>query len=421
MGETIIENARNAWEHGVGDTPYDVVIVGAGISGAILAKVLGSEGKRVLILEAGTAQALTNYLDRLEDFYLSNTKDPESPYPNDPDAPEPSVLDIQNIQGTTPDTNGYFVQMGPLPFGSTYTRTMGGTTLHWLGTCLRMLPEDFKIRTLYGQGLDWPISYDDLLNYYNLAEREIGVSADVREQEYLGVHFTKDYVYPMFKIPQSYLDKTLARGVRGMTVELEGGTYPVDVTSTPQGRNSMPNPAYAGGKGYTPAGATYNPDLGQRCDGNTSCVPICPIQAKYSALKTLIKTEAKQVDILTQAVASRILFDKASGRVTGIEYKAYADPASPVHKIGIAKGTVYALAAHAVENAKLLQASGITSRSGLIGKNLMDHPVLLTWGLAPEKVWAYRGPLSTSGIESLRGGKFRSRRAAFRVEIGNDG
>ena len=31
---------------------YDVVIVGAGIAGAILAKVLGQKGKRVLILEA---------------------------------------------------------------------------------------------------------------------------------------------------------------------------------------------------------------------------------------------------------------------------------------------------------------------------------------------------------------------------------
>src|SRR6185437_3847291 len=53
--------------------------------------------------------------------------------------------------------------------------------------------------------------------------------------------------------------------------------------------------------------------------------------------------------------------------------------------------------------------------------NLMDHPVMLTWGLLPHKIWCFRGPLSTSGIETMRTGSFRSRQAAFRVEIGNEG
>jgi choline dehydrogenase-like flavoprotein len=54
----------------------------------------------------------------------------------------------------------------------------------------------------------------------------------------------------------------------------------------------------------------------------------------------------------------------------------------------------------------------------------MDHPYYVPWGLLPETatpVWPYRGPLSTSGIESARDGEFRSRQAAFRVDIGNEG
>jgi choline dehydrogenase-like flavoprotein len=51
----------------------------------------------------------------------------------------------------------------------------------------------------------------------------------------------------------------------------------------------------------------------------------------------------------------------------------------------------------------------------------MDHPIILTWGLLPDKIWAYRGPGSTSGIPSFRDGKFRSQHSAFRVEIGNWG
>lgn len=82
---------------------------------------------------------------------------------------------------------------------------------------------------------------------------------------------------------------------------------------------------------------------------------------------------------------------------------------------------VVVLAAHAIENAKLLLLSGLGNRSGQVGRNLMDHPVLLTWGLLPERVGPYRGPGSTSGFEGFRAGPARRRRAPFRIEIGNWG
>ena len=53
----------------------------------------------------------------------------------------------------------------------------------------------------------------------------------------------------------------------------------------------------------------------------------------------------------------------------------------------------------------------------------MDHPVYLAWGLMPAAApfYGYRGPQSTSGVETLRDGPFRRRRAAWRIEIGNGG
>jgi choline dehydrogenase-like flavoprotein len=51
----------------------------------------------------------------------------------------------------------------------------------------------------------------------------------------------------------------------------------------------------------------------------------------------------------------------------------------------------------------------------------MDHPIQLSWALAKDPVYPYRGPLSTSGIEILRDGTFREERGAFRIEIANDG
>jgi choline dehydrogenase-like flavoprotein len=107
--------------------------------------------------------------------------------------------------------------------------------------------------------------------------------------------------------------------------------------------------------------------------------------------------------------------------VTGVEYLHYESPGSPKHRTAVARGRTYVLACHALENAKLMLMSGLQAPNGLVGANLQDHPTMLAWGLAPEQVGAYRGPISTSGIEDLRAGAFRSEHAAFRMEIGNDG
>lgn len=138
------------------------------------------------------------------------------------------------------------------------------------------------------------------------------------------------------------------------------------------------------------------------------------------ALWTLQAT-SDRVEIVVQAIATRVEFDRDNGRITGITLKRYFDIRSTDHETVTVRGKLFVLAAHAVENAKLLLASGAANSSGLVGRNLMDHPVLLVWGLAPEPVWPFRGPVATSGIEGLRYGQFRRDVAALRIEIGNDG
>ncbi|NOX93164.1 MAG: GMC family oxidoreductase [Gammaproteobacteria bacterium] len=418
---------------------FDVVIVGAGISGAIMAQQLGAKGKKVLILEAGTGTEdrfwnsesehegekvkHPGYESYMDTFFTALAKIPNAPFPNNPNAPQPLVTDLAPIRDNQPLTDGYFVQKGPLPFSSTYTRSEGGTTLHWLGTCLRMLPEDFDINTRFGQGLDWPIDYDELQKWYEMAEKNIGVSANADEQNYhqinnssVHIPFENQYNYPMEKIPQSYLDHHMEEGLRGMTVSFDDQDYPVDVVSTPQARNGMPR------GDYRPVGAVGNPDVGQRCAGNSNCVPICPIQAKYNALKTLEQArKTGNVEIRNQCVVYDIEVDPATNNISRLLYKQYQHSGSPDHVCKTVTGKIVVLAAHAVENAKLLLASGIANSSDQVGRNLMDHPTMLTWGLMPDKIGAFRGPGSTSGIPSLRGGAFRKNRAAFRIEIGNWG
>ena len=405
---------------------YNAVIVGSGIAGSIIAYQLSRAGQRVLILEAGPAEDRTirGYEDYLSRFYATAAKHNQAPYPPNPNASMPRTTDARRISPGQPHASGYLVQTGPYCTDTTYTRVLSGTTMHWEGKTLRMLPEDFGMTSRFGQGTDWPISYEQLEPYYREAEREIGVSADVEDQAYLGITFPHGYVFPMRGLPLSYLDKTVAKGVDGMEVDLGGERFILRVRSFPQGRNGIPNPDYNDGKGFVPVGAvsTHQVEEGGRCQGNNNCVPLCPVQAKYNAGKTLAKALGSgRVDLLAQAVAHKVHIDNESGRVSHIEYKAYRDPSSAEYTTATARGRIFVLCANAIENPRLMLASGLKSTSGLMGRNLMDHAYLLSWALLPEVAGTMRGTNCTGGIVDLRGGSFRRQQAAFSIDIHNDG
>ncbi|HAT50897.1 MAG: GMC family oxidoreductase [Nitrospirae bacterium] len=416
-----------------GDGNYDAVIVGSGVSGAMIAEQLCKEGKRVLMLEAGpiTSKSLRGYNDYVTNYFVSPGKDSQAPFPENPNAPMPRTPLLRKLQPGQVDSNTYMVQTGPYVTDTVYSRTLGGTTMHWQAKTPRMVPEDFKTRTLYDQGLDWPISYDDLEPDYQRAEREMGVSGDVTALRYPGGSpYPKDYVYPMKGMPPSYLDQMVNDGIEGTSVELDGQTIPLQVRPFPQARNGIPNEAYDGGKGYTPIGAvnTHQVDFGERCQGNTNCVPICPVQAKYWSGKTLAKVlrmndepDKGEIKILPQAVASKVEINPENGHVAGIQVKVYKNPDSPEHETITVRGKIYVITTAAIETARLLLASGLPSTSGLVGRNYIDHAYLFSWGLTPKICGAYRGTDCISGILDLRNGPFRKHQAAFSVDINNNG
>ena len=405
--------------------PYDAVIVGSGISGVLIAKKLGLAKKKVLILEAGEKLS-PNINDYMNRFFTAVLKVPESPYPpelftdgkpTDPatmKAGRPTVLSLGPDAWQDPKQSYLIQKDSKLPFASTYERVNGGTVRHWLGTSLRFVPADFEMNTRYGRLVDWPIRYRDLEPWYGEAEREIGVSANAGEQTYLGITFSSDY--PMPKIPSSRVDRAVSDAMAKVKVPGIGlDDLEWKVASTPAARNSQP----------------YQDR--RVCAGNTNCIPICPIQAKYDPSVTLADAlRTGNVDILYQCVASKVMVG-ADRRISGIEYIQYdGDKESPPRQVS---AKIYILAGNAIETPRLLLMSkgpgapnGVANGSdpnkpGVIGKYLMDHPLYLAWALAPEKqpVWGYRGPLSTSGIEICRDGDFRKDRGAFRIEIGNEG
>ncbi|KRB03199.1 GMC family oxidoreductase [Lysobacter sp. Root690] len=420
---------------------FDVVIVGSGISGSIIAYQLGKAGKQVLILEGGPPVPKSRE-DYMQTFFTANAKTPESPYPptmqgaggpsNPLGQPDPATLNtprytVLQINAWQNPAQCYFVYPPQtatraddpemtFAFGSSYERVAGGTTWHWLGTSLNHLPNDFQLKTKYGQGVDWPGGaqfYQTLLPYYRKATETIGVSSDKQPMVDLYKTFNvqpdgtygPNYDFPMPGITPSLNDVLYEGNVTSLKIDNIG----LFVTPTPQGRNSRPGKR-------------------RQCAGNTNCIPICPIQAKYDGTVTLAEAlQTGNVQIQYQSVANNIRL--TGDQVSGIDYLTYDSQTGPSTGKGTATGKRYVLAAHAIETPKLLLMSngnpgypnGVANRSDQVGRNLMDHVMYLAWGLSKDPIYAFRGPLSTSGIESVRDGAFRNQRAAYRIEIGNEG
>ena len=431
------------------DDDIDVVIVGSGFAGSLIANELAKQRKKIVILEAGNGVP-PNINDYVERFYKASIKVPESPYtpslfdsdgqafrngspiedPNKVAAGRPSAIAL-DAAFWSDGNSSYLVQNKadknnkPLtPFSSTYDRVAGGTA-HWLGTSLRFVPNDFKMKSKYGGSVpelvDWPIDYDALEQFYHDAEIEIGVSGNVEEQSFLGIQFPSG-PYPMPRIPNSLTDRAIAKALEKLDptetafLEMEQAPTGIAVRGLPAARNSQP---YKGRRA---------------CAGNTNCIPICPIQAKYDPTVTLNDAlNHKNVTMMSNTVASDIIVGN-DGRISEIKYIRYRldSNAKIVEKVnGSIKAKIYVIAANAIETPRLLlmstkgphSAKGVANSSGMVGKHLMDHPYYVAWGQLPmdaEPLFPYRGPLITSGIGDLCDGPFRAKRGAFRVDIGNE-
>ena len=323
---------------------YDVIVIGAGVAGGLIANELAKQKKSVLILEAGIGGI--ERVDLVGDYIRAAVKTPGSPYKVFPKgvtnkAPSPDSANDYYDQPNNPNSNEVFK--------STYERRVGGSTWHWLGNCPRLLPNDFKSQTLYGFGRDWPITYDELEPWYCRAEKELGVSGDHEElQGLFGAHRSEPF--PMLKIWPSYSDLKITEALKGYkTLWSEYNDQDLVLMSTPQARNSHP---YEG----RPV-----------CTGNSSCVPICPVGAKYDATVHIKKAQANGAELRDKAIVKRIDAD-LDGNITSVVYQDWNEKEITV------KAKIYVLAANAIESPKILLMSNIANRSDQVGRNLMDHP-----------------------------------------------
>ncbi len=402
---------------------YDVVIVGSGVAGALVADQLARKGIRVLILEAGgvAPESLGRY-ELLSSYVGSASKATDAPFCGD------NLLATQPDPRNPADTKYYSYPPGYTgdPFKSFYERLVGGSTWHWQGIYVRMLPSDFTMkRDGISRAEDWPIKFGDIEPYYVRAEKEMGVAGARADYERPRFSNPMSSPYPMSELAPSYLDGQVAKAV-------DGQAFDARMDGTGQ---SAPEPIQLR---VTPVPHAINSkefDGRPACDGRTSCVPLCPIKARYEAVIHVEKALRAGAVLRKQAVVTSLKFDDVRKRVVGVNYSTWywseapRQPGQPETQGKRAKladesvtGKIVVLAANGIENPMILLRSKAAPSSGdALGAYLMDHPIKQSYALTEQPLYPFRGPQTTSQIEGFRDGKFRKFYAAFKTSLKNDG
>ena len=301
----------------------DICIVGSGITAAMMAAKLAAERTaHVTVIEAGGASTPFTERTKARQRFVAYG---ESPWRAD-------HLDDQNALGSA--------------YGFSPSMCVGGLAMHWGGVTPRYSPEDFRIKSLYGLGDDWPISYDELDPFYQEAEERMGVSG---EQGPPALD-PRGKPFPMPALPLTY---NLAR-LREWTTRAG-----IAMWSQPSAKNSV---AYDGRAAC------------QRCD---TCYPVCPTGAKYSPDFTFdALVRGKQIDLVTNVIVRRLHADDATGRVT----RATGNTTIGADEAVEVRAKVFVVAAGFTWSPHLLLLStsakhpdGLANRSGLVGKYLCGH------------------------------------------------
>jgi choline dehydrogenase-like flavoprotein len=171
--------ASVAWvacDPGTGPPPsaddWDVCVIGSGFAGILLAQRTAERGLRTLVVEAGG--------------------------PGAPGAAE---------------RFGY-TNSGPIdyPVNSTRMIAIGGASGHWTGLVNRLRPVDFRVRSEFGQGADWPLDYAELAPWYCRAERALGVAG---HSALPGAEPPRNCAYPESR-PGTYRAPEIALGGRNL-------------------------------------------------------------------------------------------------------------------------------------------------------------------------------------------------------------
>ncbi len=313
------------------DAEVDCLVIGTGAGGAPLLARLAAAGLKVVALEAGPWH------------------NPATDFATDEHA--------QNFLFWTDERLS--AGQDPVAFGKNNSGTgVGGSTLHYTAYTPRVQPDDLRLFTDTGQGVDWPLRYADLEPYYDELEQFLGISGPV---EYPWGPARKRG-YPLAPLPLNGAAQLMARACAGLGIR-----------TSPAANAALSARYYQAGVGWRAA-----------CTNRGFCQAGCSTGAKASMDVTFIPLAVHHgAEIRPDSFATVIERD-ARGRVTGVAYTQHGEQQRQ-------RCRHLFLCAGAVETPRLLLLNNLALSSGQVGRNFMAHTGVQVWGTFDEEVRPNKG------------------------------
>lgn len=321
----------------------DIVIVGSGASGAAAAWSLSRNASyRIVCIEQGKELRASDYPSTRTDWELERS----GAYSFSP-----------NIRCDTAD---YPIDDSDSPITIANFNGYGGSTILYSGHFPRFHPSDFQTKTLDGVGDDWPISYEELEPFFTENERMMGVAGLVGDPAY------PDYQSLLPPVPLGEMGRALASGFNKL------------------------------GWHWWPSYSAINT---HRHGGRAPCINLGPCNtgcaqgAKGSVDVTYLPTARLQgVQFLTECRVLEVLIN-AKGLAEGV---LYSDASGNQHVI---RSRVVVMAGSGIGTPRILLNSrstafpnGLANDTGLVGRNLMLHPLAYVEGVFEEDMHSSIGP-----------------------------
>jgi len=337
----------------------DAVVIGSGAGGGVTACVLAEAGLSVVVLERGRWHS--PFEERKDDLVNQRNASLGVAYGPDEERNPRVFVDLEGRERVVRPRQWQY---------SANASCVGGGTVSYGAQAWRFMPQDFRMRSLYGAIEnstleDWPISYDDMGPFYERAEDEIGVCGDVSADPFKGPRRKPLPMPPMSPTREYEILKPAA---------LKLGLHPFDL---PLAINSVPR------------------------NGRSACMRIrwcvgfgCETGAKNGTHNTVIPRAlgTGNCQLRPRSVVKEVLVDDR-GRATGVEYFDEDD------RLQEQPADLVVLSAGATESARLLLLSksrsfprGIGNRHDWVGRNLQGHTYTGAVGFFEQETFDDVGP-----------------------------
>ncbi len=284
-----------------------VVVIGSGPAGATAALFLSRAGLEPLVLEAGSGKANLGLTARVRGVTVAKVK--------------PPLIERADLIRTGDPTAQLFESLAP-----------GGLSNHWACAVPRFSSDDFEDAARGGPAYAWPLTYEDLVPWYDQIEPLMCIAGSDRDRP---------------RLPAGHVSRVQALGP-----EWE----PVTAAAAKRGRDVVAMPyAYGAETTLTRAATPFN------------------------AFTRLVAPAARAggLSVRFDAMALRLEWSRSENRVSAVIYRnpsTGAEERIPCRAVVVAAGAV-ASAQILLESRDSEHPNGLGNQVGLVGRYLHDHPL----------------------------------------------